>query len=169
MYPDYKVFIDPRFSPYDPSLLHDYFNLGERYMSRRGGLGIFRDRYGFNTALIHMRSLQLIEWLVNSPEWSLVYFDKVAAVLMHRSVLHTLSPEARSLNVGPQRFRELDNPRILESLFNFYQNFSIDMAADIRDTYRRNVSPLYQSTQIRLRLMDALIEEEMEKRRGRIN
>ncbi len=164
MYPDYKVFIDPRFAPYDKSLLDDYFNLIDRFMKQKTGLQLLRDKYGFNIALIHMRALALIDWLVNSPEWSMVYFDKVAVVLMHKSVLHTLSPEARAQDVGPQRFKDLDNPEILDNLFNFYQNFGIGMATEIRNTYLRNVSPLYQFKELRMRLMDSLLEEKRQKR-----
>lgn len=159
MYPDYKVFIDPRFAPYDKSLLDDYFNMQERYMSRKAGPEILRDKYEFNIALISMNALALTEWLVNSPQWALVYFDKTAVVLMHRSVLHTLSPEARAMDVGPQRFRDLDNPVILENLFNFYQNFGIGMAADIRDTYERNVSNLYYYKKNRMDFMNEVLKK----------
>jgi len=158
MYPEYKVFIDPRFMPYDKTLLDDYFNLGDRYMLQKGGLDIFRNKYKFNIALIHMRQLPLIEWLANSPDWSLVYFDKIAAVLMHRSVLHMLSPEARSMDVGPQRFRTVDNPAILNNLFKFYFNFSANMATEIRNTYERNVSPFYKPKKARLALMDYALQ-----------
>lgn len=167
MYPEYKVFIDPRFTPYDKFLLNDYFGLQERYIPRKGGLRLLRDKYEFNIALLNLRALPMIEWMVNSPEWSLVYFDKVAAVLMHRSVLHTLSPKARAMDVGPQRFNDLSNPAILECLFNFYQNFGIGMATEIRNIYERNVSPIYFPKKLRIKLMDSLLEEKKLKQEMR--
>lgn len=157
MYPDYKVFIDPRFAPYDKSLLDDYHGNLHHYMSTKGGLELFRKKYEFNLALIHMNRPDIINWLVNSPEWSMIYFDKVAAVLIHRSFMHLLSKETRALDVGPQRFRDLTDPKILLNLFNFYKNFSDSLAADIKATYERNVSRFFIQKDIDLNYMNRIL------------
>jgi hypothetical protein len=160
LYPDYKVFMDSRKNCYGVSFQKDFFN-HLQYTPET-----FRNKYEFNLALVNMRHPQTINWLVNSPEWSMVYFDKVAAVLMHRSIMHHLSPEARALDVGPQRFRDVKNPAVLLNLFDFYKNFSANLAAEIQNTYASNVSPLYLKKLKDLLYMNATLTEMSSPRRS---
>lgn len=157
MYPDYKVFIDSRRTVYDTSVLDDYFNL-KWYVTRKDGIDLLRTKYEFNIALIHMRQPGFINWLVSSPDWSMVYFDKVAAVLIHRSIMHRLSRETRAMDVGPQRFKELKNPIVLMNLFDFYKNFGPKLAEDIRNTYDRNVSSMFRLKKSGLKYMDDILK-----------
>ena len=157
MYPDYKVFIDPRFGPYIKQVWPDWVDL--QNILNPEGLKKFTSKYQFKSALIHMREPYIIFWFLSSPEWRLVYFDKAAAVIIHKSVIPTLSPEALATDVSTNRFRDLVNPLILSRLFDFYIQVGPSYAREILNLYATNVSSLYYLKTQKIQEMQALINQ----------
>ncbi|MDQ7788271.1 MAG: hypothetical protein RDU01_11770 [Thermodesulfovibrionales bacterium] len=142
MYPEYKVFIDPRYGPYVNTVLPDWLRIKTDLSPE--GLQKFTSRYPFRIALIGLEEIDIICWLLKSPEWKLAYFDKAAVVIVHRTVFQSINPDSLKLNLGPERFRNISNPRILLQLFNLYLNLRTEYAREILDIYRSNVSSLYK-------------------------
>lgn len=142
MYPDHKVFIDPRYGPYVNTVLPDWLRIKARLTP--GELEDFTSRYPFRIALIGLDEIDVISWLLKSPEWKLAYFDRAAVVIVHRTVFQSMNPESLRLNLGTERFRDITNPRVLLQLFNLYLNLRTEYAREILDIYRNNVSSLYK-------------------------
>lgn len=150
MHPDYKAFVDPRYGPYAASgILGDYFGLEQPPHLQK-----LREKYPFNTALIHLRELRLTGLLLSLGEWRVIYFDKVAAVMVHRSAFDSLDKDTRSMDLGASRFQNIDNPRVLGNLFDLYNrmNRKADMWM-IYDTHRRNVSDSHPLKEFQLEVM----------------
>jgi hypothetical protein len=147
MYPDYKVWIDTRYGPYVKQVWPDWINLKNNLTPE--GFKKYYSKYGYKAALIHMRERYIIAWFLSSPDWRLVYFDKVAVVLMHKSLIKTLTPEALSTDADPSRFRNVSNPASLLNLFNFYlmlgsnPNIGTKYAKEMISIYDENVSRYY--------------------------
>lgn len=142
MYPEYKVFIDPRYGPYVNTVLPDWLNI--KIDLSPEGLQRFTSKYPFRVALIGLEEIDIISWLLRSPEWKLAYFDKAAVVIVHQTVFHSMNPDSLKLDLGPERFRNISNPRILLQLFNLYLNLRTEYAREILGIYRNNVSGLYR-------------------------
>jgi hypothetical protein len=106
-----------------------------------------------------MRERFIIYWFLSSPDWRLVYFDKTAVLLMHKSVISTLSPSALATDANPSRFRTISNPDILLNLFNFYlllgSNSAIgtQYARQMISIYEQNVSRYYKYKSDKIKLM----------------
>lgn len=145
MYPQYKVFIDPRHFPYGEQVFPDYMSIGQKYPHNAQGLKEFTQKYPAQVALIHRRYPEQIQWFANAPGWTMVYFDKVAVVMIQRDLIPELSREAREEAMrGPGNYEDVSNPIVLEYLFNIYLNFvSTDFAKETRDIFEENVSDLY--------------------------
>ena len=157
MYPDYKVFIDPRYGPYIKQVWPEWLDIKNKLNPE--GLKKFTSKYQFKSALIHMREPYIIFWFLSSPEWRLVYFDKTAAIIIHKSVIPTLTPEALATDVSPQRFKDLTNPLILSRLFDFYIHIGPGYAREILNLYKQNVSSLYYLKRQKIQEMEALINQ----------
>jgi hypothetical protein len=162
MYPDYKVFIDPRYGPYWKGVGPDYFALIQNMNVEN--LKKFTSKYPFKIVLLHMRERNLIFLFLGSPEWRLLYFYKTAAVIVHTSVIPSLSQEALSTDMGTQRFRDVTNPMILDNLFNFYMGVGPAYAREILDIFINNVSVFFRFRGFKIQEMEYLIKRAETKR-----
>jgi hypothetical protein len=162
MYPDYKVFIDPRYGPYWKEVGPDYFKLiGNMNVEN---LKKFTSKYPFKIALLHMREHNLIFLFLSLPEWKLLYFYKTAVVITHQSVIPSLSQKALSTDMSPDRFRDVTNPMILDNLFNFYINVGPAYAREILDIYKNNVSVFFRFKAFKIQEMENIIKQVETKR-----
>jgi hypothetical protein len=148
LYPDYKVFIDPRYGPYWKETGPDYFEFMAHLNPET--LRKFNQKYPFRTIILSMREITLINFLIGQPEWRLIYFDKAAVVIVHSSVIPTLSREALSTDMSPQKFGDVVNPIVLENLFNFYLMIGPQYARVIADIFTRNVTVFNQTKGVKL-------------------
>jgi hypothetical protein len=163
IYPDYKVFIDTRQFPYRGQVFPDYTGIGKNFPLDGGGLEAFTRRYPFRFALIHYSYHNIITWFHKSPDWTLVYFDATAVVMVHRDMLADLTPEAKAAMHLPSHYRDVGNPIVLSNLFAVYQNFlGNHYAAQIRDLFDRNVSDLYWGKKSILAEMNRTLEKGQE-------
>lgn len=143
LYPAYKVFIDPRMVPYSKQVAPDYWTFtgtpatGET--SQR-----FNKKYPFKIAIIHYRELPLIFDFLRSNEWRLLYFEKNAAILIHKSMIPNIPPEISLIDLGPLRFQNVRNPEVLLNVFTLYVNLDPDAGKVIYDIYKKNISDCYK-------------------------
>lgn len=171
MYPEYKVFIDPRYGPFWKDVGPDYFDF-------YGGATLetlkkFTEKYPFKAALIHMRDSNMIIFLVNSGEWKLLYFDKVAAVLVHKSIVPTLSDEALATDMSPSKYKDLSDPGALLNLFSFYVSIGPQYGWEILQYFKKNVTDLFiskagiiQDMENRIRQREAEVRQKMLQQGG---
>jgi hypothetical protein len=141
LYPDYKVFIDPRYGPYVRQVWPDWVHL--RDMLHTQGLKDFTAKYPFKVAFLSLREPYLIGWFLQSTEWRLLYFEKSAAILAHTSILSDLPRSALTADLSIERFKSVRNPLILMRLFNFCVNYRIKDAQEILRLYRETVPDWY--------------------------
>jgi len=152
LYPDYKVFIDPRLVPYYKQVAPDYWELEERVPTVED-IVRFNERYPFKTAMIHYKRLYLIFDFLKAG-WKLVYFEKNAAILVHQSVLSHIPPEVRTVDLGPMRFKNVTDPEVLLNVFSIYVNVYPEASPVIYDIYRKNVSAWFKPRAEHLRAME---------------
>jgi hypothetical protein len=157
MYPDYKVFIDPRYGPHWKEVGPDYFELLKNMNAEN--LKKFTAKYPFKIALLHMRERNLIFLFLSLPDWRLLYFDKTAVVIIHKSVIPTLSQETLSTDMSTQRFRDVTNPYILDNLFNFYLQIGPVYAREIMEIFKQNVSVFFGYKDMKLQEFQNLINQ----------
>lgn len=157
LYPDYKVFIDPRQRPFEKTgVWQDFITL--RQHPDTGSLRQFHSKYPFRTALIHHGKYpDLVAMFMASPDWRLVYFDTVAAVFMtpHDADAAGLALTPDILNTG--RFANIHNPAVLLNLFNVYTMIDKADAQKILEQYRTNVRGLYSGKDRQLGMMSGMI------------
>ncbi|KUG24602.1 hypothetical protein ASZ90_005596 [hydrocarbon metagenome] len=157
LYPDYKVFIDPRCSPFRNQTFPDYMAFTNVRVTGKD-IERFREKYPFKIAILHYRQIVLIyDFLRAGGDWRLLYFDQNAAVLMHKSLLPTISPEMGAVDLSPVRFRNVTNPQVLLNIFHFYLNLDPKAAQFIYDIYKINVSNYYKLKKEHLQGMNLLI------------
>jgi len=157
LYPDYKVFIDPRLAPYQKQVAPDYMAFTSIHVTGKD-IESFRKKYPFKIAILHYRQLALIfDFLKAEGEWRLLYFGQNAAILMHKSLLSTISPEMGAVDLSPLRFRNVTNPQVLLNIFLFYLNVNPKAARFIYDVYKNNVSDYYIMKKEHLQGMDVSI------------
>lgn len=154
LYPDYKVFIDPRLGPYSKQVAPDYWALTSVPVTGEA-ITRFRDRYPFNIAILHFRELPLIFDLLQA-DWRLLYFEKNAAILIHESRLSAIPPEVQFIDLGPLRFKDVKNPEVLLNVFSIYVNLNENPASSrvIYNIYKKNISDCYKLKEEHLRMMD---------------
>jgi hypothetical protein len=111
-----------------------------------------------------MREQNLIFLFLSLPEWRLLYFDKTAVVIIHKSVIPQLRQEALSTDMGTQRFRDVTNPMILDDLFGFYINVDPVPAREILDIYKNNVSVFFRFKAFKIQEMENIIKQVETKR-----
>ena len=162
MYPDYKVFIDPRYGPYWKEVGPDYFELFKNMNAEN--LKKFTSKYPFKIALLHMRERNLIFLFLSLPDWKLLYFNRTAVVIIHKSVIPSLSQEALSIDMGTHRFRDVTNPMILDHLFNFYIYVGPNYAREILDIFKNNVSVFFRFKALKIQEMENIIRQAEAKR-----
>ena len=152
LYPDYKVFIDSRLVPYSRQVAPDYWSLVGKPATAED-IRSFTEKYPFKTAIIHYRELPLIFDFLNAG-WRLIYFEKNAAILVHKSLLPRIPPEVRLVDLGPMRFQDVRNPQVLLNVFSIYVNLNPQASLVIYDIYKRNVSDCYKPKMDHLRVME---------------
>ena len=113
----------------------------------------------------------ILEMLDNAgDEWHLLFFDRNAAILVHKSILPGLGEEAlRSINMDPSRFRDVKSPETLSNLFLIYVSWTSGYGAVIRDIYSQNVSNFYRHKEQQLAVdgMRSSMKKEPWKRESR--
>lgn len=158
MYPDYKVFIDPRWGPYQGYDSQKDWDSISQYLTP-DGYRKFIDKYPFKIAIIKHYYKSITFWLLETKEWGLTYFDKSCAVLVHTSVVSQLSQDVLNTDVSPNRFNQLRAPDILMDLFNFYNNLHPKYGRQIRDIYQRNVTEFYHFKDTDIEMMNQNINQ----------
>jgi len=166
MYPDYKVFIDPRFGPYQQTVLPDYYDLCRDLSSE--AIRKFTSKYQFKVAFLHMSQTPLIFALLTSEgsHWRLCYLGKNAVILIHDSLVGKLSPELVKINMSPLKFSNEDNPDVLQNLFEFYVRIGTIYGNAIIDIFDKNVSNRFYNKQKYMLNMIKAAEEMDRTRRG---
>lgn len=96
LYPDYKVFIDPRHAPYKKILADE-----NQMFTNGAGFEEFIQKYPFKIAVVKLEWVILLRNFFKSPDWKLVYFDESAALFAHKSVR---IPDVK-IDLGPERFK----------------------------------------------------------------
>jgi hypothetical protein len=152
LYPDYKVFIDPRLGPYSKQVAPDYWEfIGKPAMKE--DINNFTKKYPFKVAIIHYRELPLIFDFLQGG-WRLLYFEKNATIMIHPSLIPHVPEEVREIDLGPARFEEEKNPVVLLNVFSLYVNLSLPASLVIYDIYKKNVSDFYKLKKEHLSIME---------------
>jgi hypothetical protein len=157
LYPDYKVFIDPRLVPYVKQVAPDYWSFVSKPVTAED-INRFEQKYPFKTAIIHYKELPLIFDFL-SAGWRLLYFEKNAAILVHESRLAGISPEIKFIDLGPERFKDEKNPEVLMNVFSIYVNLNLQASLEIYNIYRNNVSDCYKPKAEHLKVMETDIRQ----------
>lgn len=137
LYPEYKVFIDPRYGAY----MRYHMPTDEEYKTPEG-VEAYMKRYPFKVALVAFSESRVVEWLLKA-DWRIVFLDKNALVLIHKSIIKDLDKEALNEDVSVGRYAEVDNPATLKTLFNFYVHISPQFGREILELYKKNVRSFY--------------------------
>ena len=154
LYPDYKIFIDPRFMPFSKQVASDYWSFTGNPVTSET-LQRFNKKYPFKIAIIHYRELPLIfDFLRTGGEWRLLYFEQNAAILIHKSLISTIPPEISSVDLGPSRFQDVRNPEVLLNVFTLYVNLDPNAGRVICDIYKKNISDCYKLKKDHLQTME---------------
>jgi len=139
LYPEYKVFIDPRYGGY----MRNFMPTAEEYRTSEG-VESYRKRFPFKAAIVAYHEGQLIEWLLKA-DWRIAFLDKNALVIVHKSIIPKLPKEALAEDVSTRRFADVDNPAIFRTLFNFYVHLGPQFGREIVEIYQRNVRTTYRN------------------------
>jgi hypothetical protein len=154
LYPDYKVFVDPRQFPYMKEVLPDY--LVFRDSLRAESLQALQQKYPFRTAIIHhLQEPAMVALFMRSPRFRMVYFDECAAVFVDRRDYDALPESVKKADLSPKRFAHVKNTDILISLFMIYLQRDADDARQIAEYYRKNVPGVYRMKSAVTRWMKA--------------
>jgi hypothetical protein len=144
LYPDDKIFIDPRGGLYRNQVFPDYMDFTTKPVTS-DDIHLFTKKYPFKIAIIHYRELPLIfSFLRAGDEWRLLYFEKNAVILIHKSLIPFIRSDAGNVNLSPLRFSGVKNPKILLNVFNFYVQLNPKAGQYIYDTFKKNVSDYYK-------------------------
>jgi hypothetical protein len=149
LYPEYKVFMDPRGS-YEKQILLDCLAL-EKSQTETHVRAILDKYPSVRTAIFMSRFRNLQQLFLRLHDWRLVYFDHIVTIFVR-----TDSPKSRIRpDLDPRRFSSLYNPSQLANLFFMYQSLgSRDSASMIHNYYQKNVSSYYMYKQPYLHTMD---------------
>jgi hypothetical protein len=168
MYPEYKVFTDSRGGPYLTGRVWDDYH---RFMANpsRENSQKMTAQYPFRVALINLVYAETILDILDNAgdEWRLLFLGKNAAILVHTSILSSLSEDLlRSINRDPANFREVKNPETLSKLFLIYVHWGSEYGSVIRDIYKQNVSNFYRYKEQQLAVMTEIIDEKRAMEKG---
>ena len=167
LYPDYKVFIDPRGGAYSNQVFPDYMAFTMKHVTSED-INRFTKKYPFKIVILHYRQMALIfDFLKAGDDWRLAYFEKNAAILIHKSLLPAVRSEMGNVNLNPVRFRSVKNPEILLNVFNFYVRLNPQAGRYIYDVFNKNVSDYYKLKPDMLKFMDINIQNKEQKLRNR--
>jgi len=154
LYPDYRVFIDPRGGLYRNQVFPDYMEFTMKRVNAED-IRLFREKYPFKIAIIHYRQMNLIfDFLKAGDEWRLLYFENVAAILIHKSLLPDIKSREIHADISPMRFRDVRDPEVLINVFDFYVNMDYKEGRYIYNIFRKNVSDYYRIKKTYLEVMD---------------
>ncbi len=156
LYPQYKVFIDPRQAPYMAQVLPDYFELND--IATEEILQKFMKKYPIRTAIIDKGSIKLLTVFLKSPSWKLIYFDECACVLVRSDDLVLLLPRMAQCEMRPLRFKNLKNPLMLRQLFLVYLLIDPAQAREISEIYKKNVSPFFYYKKSEVEFMEKTLK-----------
>jgi hypothetical protein len=169
LYPDYKVFIDPRYGPYYKQFFQDNMHLTAK-LSTSEDIHRFTKKYPFKVAIIHYGySPLIVKFLRAGDEWRLLYFEKNAAILIHKSLLPATLAKTGNINLSPMRFSGVKNPKVLLNVFYFYVNVNPNAGRYIYDVFKKNVSDYYKPKPDNLQLMDIEIRRKEQKLQDKVN
>ncbi|MGP8154260.1 MAG: hypothetical protein ACLQBQ_09005, partial [Smithella sp.] len=169
LYPDYGVFIDPRGGLYRNQVFPDYMEFTTKHVTIED-IHRFTKKYPFKVAIIHYRHIALIfDFLRAGDEWHLLYFEKNAAILIHKSLLPTIQSEMGNVSLSPLRFKDVRNPDILFNVFNFYVRLNPTAGRYIYDVFKKNVSDCYKPKPGNLQLMDIKIRRKEQELQDKAN
>ncbi len=168
LYPDYKVFIDPRGGLLYNQTFGDYMQFTSKPLTGED-INLFTQKYPFKIAIISHQPL-ILSFLKESNEWHLLYFEKHAAILIHTSLFPTviskMSKEIKDPNIllkimnSPARFRDTRNPKILLNVFNYYVRINPEAGRYIYDLFQKNVSDYFKLKQEYLERMEFEIRQQ---------
>ncbi|MFC1573777.1 hypothetical protein ACFL30_01180 [Candidatus Latescibacterota bacterium] len=156
MYPEYKVFIDPRQQPYMTGVWDDFI----QFMSNTGeeSLKEIVSKYPCKTAMIHHISYgEIATAFVLSPDWQIVFLDTIAAVFVRTSELDSLNLDSIDTNLNADKFGGVSNPKVLMSLFGLYLSLNQEETKIILNIYKKNVSLLYYNRKNDITTMEMYI------------
>jgi hypothetical protein len=158
LYPEYKVFLDSRASVYyETKVFPDYIEFVLTPATKES-IALFREKYPFKFVILHYRHMSLIfDLLKAGDDWRLLYFEKNAAILIHKSLLPAIHSEVGNENLSPLRFRGVKNPDVLLNVFNFYVHLNPAAGRYILNIYRNNISDYYKPKQEHLRIMESML------------
>ncbi len=151
LYPQYKVFVDPRYGGY----MINFMPTAQEFKDPKG-VAEYTKRFPFNVALVAYHENQMIEWLLKA-DWRIAFLDKNALVIVNKSIIPKLSKDALAEDVSTNRFRDVDNPNILKTLFNFYVTLAPSFGREIMGIYQRNVRTIYRNRDADLNYMQNVI------------
>jgi len=161
LYPDYKVFIDPRQGPYSKQVWWDFQRLANSLPLTKEKFQELTSKYPFKIAVIHYGYFPILEWFLSSPDWKLIYFDRAAAVVIHTSVIPSLTKQALGTEAGTVRFLDLKRAQTLRNLFYFYIHLGPSYARDIIEIYRKNVNSFYVNKNNDLKQMELALQQRL--------
>jgi hypothetical protein len=169
LYPDYKVFIDPRGALYRNKVFDDYMEFTMKHVTAED-IRRFREKYPFNIVFLHYRQMALIfDFLRSGDDWRLLYFEKNAAILIHRSLLPAVQSEMGNVSLSPVRFKDVRNPDILLNVFNFYVRLDPKAGRYIYHIFKKNVSDYLKLKQEILNFMELEIRLKEKEFQNRAN
>jgi hypothetical protein len=159
LYPEYRVFIDPRAWPYRKDILTDCFALEDS--KTEAEVRAILQRYPeARTAVFNLSFRNLSQIFLLMPEWKLVYFDHAVVIFARKD------PQVSSIqpDLAHQRFATLKKPLPLMNLFFIYVSLGHpDSAQMIRTYYKNNVSSYYLYKNSTLEVMDAILPAALKK------
>ena len=153
LYPEYKVFMDPRYGGYMTRFMPTAQELQDPK-----GVDEYTKRFPFKVALVAYYQTEMIQWLLKA-DWRIAFLDKNGLVIVNKSIIPLLSKEALAQDVSTNRFKDVDNPAILRTLFNFYVHLSPAFGGEILRLYQTNVSTLYVNRQAEINSMQNIIAQ----------
>ena len=146
LYPDYKVFIDPRGGLYRNKVFPDYIEFTMKHITTED-IRHFTEKYPFKIVILHYRQMALIFDFLKCDDWRLLYFEKNAAILIHKSLLPAVQSEMGNVSLSPVRFKDVTNPDVLLNVFNFYVRLEPKAGRYIYYVFKRNVSDYFKLKQ----------------------
>lgn len=156
LYPEHKIFIDPRGGPYLNGVYQDYADLFlkqniyteerlqtysiQEVLNKKTKFERFTSKYPFKVAIIAMDAETVVFQFLFSEDWRLIYFDTNAVIFAHKSVdLSNIK-----VDLGPKRFGKVKNIAQLAAIFTLYLNIKdANSAAYILEVMKMNFKGHY--------------------------
>jgi len=171
LYPELKVFIDPRGGPYLNGVMQDYqkafyirkYSLEQRVVTttvedvkaRESIFKEFTSKYPFKIAVIQLGQDNVVFPFLLSEDWRLIFFDSNAVIFAHKSLDLSNIKE----DLGPQRFRNTKSFNQLMTVFTLYLNTNnIDSAAYILEIMKKNFSKYKSSIDYAERMLRLVMQ-----------